>query len=76
MALFLKGKYTGYYKAGASQCVKDIWRFYPSGHNVTAHCTRRDVESAFGRFWRYQNINMKLIPIDDEQPRLGGKVKA
>lgn len=27
MAHFLKGKYRGYYKAGASECVRDVIRF-------------------------------------------------
>ena len=33
------------------------------------------MESKLGRFWRYENAFMTLYPIDEEQPRLGGKVK-
>ena len=76
MALFLKGKYTGLYQAGSSQCVRDTWRFYPNGHTVNVMVTRRDAESMLGRFWRYQDISMKLNPINEEQPSLGGRVKA
>ena len=38
--------------------------------------TRRDMESTFQRFWRYEQMNMQLHPIDNSQPRLGGKVHA
>jgi hypothetical protein len=34
MALFLKGKFAGYYKAGASECVRDIWRCYPNQNSI------------------------------------------
>lgn len=37
--------------------------------------TRRDMESKVGRFWRYENAYVTLFPVDEEQPRLGGKVK-
>ena len=30
MALFLRGKFNGFYSAGSSACVKDVWRFYRS----------------------------------------------
>ena len=67
MALFLKGKYTGFYKAGSSECVKDTWRFYNAGKNkISAIVTRRDQESYVGRFWLYQNIAISLTPVDDE----------
>ena len=33
MALFLKGKMTGFYKAGTSECVRDIWRFNRTSEN-------------------------------------------
>ena len=29
-----------------------------------------------GRFWRYENASISLFPVDDSQPRLGGKVRA
>ena len=34
------------------------------------------MESKFGRFWRYEMASVQLIPLDHEQPRLGGKVSA
>lgn len=37
--------------------------------------TRRDMESYWGRFWRYENAYVTLIPVDATQPALGGKVK-
>merc|ERR1712012_701390 len=79
MAFFLKGRYAGFYKAGKSECVKDTWRFYHSGPNpfsVHAVCTRRDMESTFGRFWKYTDTRINLTPIDIEEPRLGGRVDA
>ena len=77
MALFLKGKFTGFYKAGSSECVKDTWRFYNAGKNkISAIVTRRDQESYAGRLWLYQNISISLTPVDEEQPRLGGRVQA
>ena len=36
--------------------------------------TRRDMESAIGKFWRYESSTINLIPINEDQPRLGGKV--
>ena len=33
------------------------------------------MESYWGRFWRYENAYITLIPIDAAQPGLGGKVK-
>ena len=35
MALFLKGKFNGFYKAGSSECVKDVWRCYPGNNQVS-----------------------------------------
>ena len=37
--------------------------------------SRRDQESFAGRFWRYENSTINLHPVDEEQPRLGGKVE-
>ena len=37
---------------------------------------RRDMESMFGRFWRYQDTSINLEPLDENQPRLGGRVTA
>ena len=34
------------------------------------------MESRFGRFMLYQDARLNLLPIDAEQPRLGGKVTA
>lgn len=33
------------------------------------------MESYLGRFWRYENAQITLIPVDESQPQLGGKVK-
>ena len=33
------------------------------------------MESKWGRFWRYENAQVTLIPVDEAQPQLGGKVK-
>ena len=32
------------------------------------------MESFMGRFWRYENATINFLPVDEEQPRLGGKV--
>lgn len=37
---------------------------------------RRDMETMFGRFWRYQDTSINLEPLDENQPRLGGRVTA
>lgn len=75
MAHFLKGKYKGFYAAGNSQCVKDIFRFRQSAEGrVVMEVTRRDLESTFGRYWMYQNATINLIPLDESKPRQGGKV--
>lgn len=37
--------------------------------------TRRDMESYWGRFWRYENAYVTLFPVDVNQPALGGKVQ-
>ncbi len=36
--------------------------------------TRRDAESKFGRFWRFEVNNVTLTPVNPSEPRLGGKV--
>jgi hypothetical protein len=33
------------------------------------------MESTFGRFWKYENSTINLIPVDENEPRLGGKVQ-
>ena len=33
------------------------------------------MESYLGRYWRYENAYITLHPVDESQPRLGGKVK-
>ena len=38
--------------------------------------TRRDMESTFGRYWKYQDTKLHLTPVDAEKPRLGGRVSA
>jgi hypothetical protein len=37
---------------------------------------RRDMESMFQRFWKCENTSIKLIPIDESDPRQGGRVEA
>ena len=77
MALFLRGRMNGFYKAGTSDCVRDTWRFYRTNENkIHSVMTRRDMESSFGRFWKYQDTRINLIPVDESQPRLGGRVQA
>ena len=76
MAHFLRGKFRGFYKAGSSECVRDVFRFKGTGNNkITFEMTRRDVESLMHRFWRYEHATMKLTPADEAQPRLGGSVE-
>jgi hypothetical protein len=76
MALFLKGKFKAFHKVGPSECVRDIIRFRQHNpKNIQIELTRRDMETRLGRFWRYENAFVTLYPIDEEQPRLGGKVK-
>merc|ERR1719263_2768886 len=77
MAHFLKGKFRGLYPAGSSECVRDIFRFRKVSENqVKLEVTRRDAESLLNRFWRYENATINLIPVDENEPRLGGKVQA
>ena len=77
MAHFLKGKFRGLYPAGNSECVRDIFRFRKVSENqVRLEVTRRDAESIMKRFWRYENASITLIPVDENAPRLGGKVQA
>lgn len=35
MALFLKGKFAGFFKAGASDCVRDTIRCYPNANKLS-----------------------------------------
>ena len=76
MAHFLKGKFRGLYPAGNSECVRDIFRFRKVSENqVKLEVTRRDAESMLNRFWRYKNASITLIPVDENEPRLGGKMQ-
>ena len=76
MAHFLKGSFKGFYKAGPSKCVRDVFRFKKLGeNNVLMEVTRRDMESMVGRYWRYENSRINLTPVDENEPRLGGKVQ-
>ena len=76
MAHFLRGNFKGFYQAGPSACVKDMIRFKKlSEGKVYMEVTRRDMESLMGRFWRYENATINLLPVDEEEPRLGGKVQ-
>ena len=75
MALFLKGKFRGFYKAGSSECVRDVFRFRRVGDNkLYLEVTRRDLETYANRFWKYESATINLMPVDEEQPNLGGKV--
>ena len=75
MAHFLRGNFKGFYKAGPSECVKDMIRFKKlSEGQVYMEVTRRDMESLLGKFWRYENATINLMPVDEAEPRLGGKV--
>ena len=77
MAHFLKGNFKSFSKAGESACVKDVFRFRQTENNKLYYeLTRRDMESKLGRFWRYESATINLIPVDAENPRLGGKVSA
>jgi hypothetical protein len=76
MAHFLKGKFKGFYAAGSSGCVKDMFRFRKSSEGkLSMEVTRRDMESIVGRFWRYESASITLMPVDESEPRLGGKVQ-
>lgn len=33
------------------------------------------MESIVGRFWRYESASITLMPVDEAEPRLGGKVQ-
>mmetsp|Transcript_42780 Transcript_42780/g.31259 ORF Transcript_42780/g.31259 Transcript_42780/m.31259 type:complete len:193 (+) Transcript_42780:40-618(+) len=75
MAHFLSGKYKAYYKAGELACVRDVFRFRALKEtSLQLEVSRRDMESWVGRFLRYENAFITLIPVDEAQPRLGGKV--
>ena len=76
MAHFVRGNFKGFYSAGSSACVRDMFRFRQAGEGkIVMEVTRRDQESLVGRYWRYEHSRMSLTPIDAEQPRLGGTVK-
>ena len=76
MAHFLKGKFRGFYPAGVSECVRDTFRFKKLGENkLYMEVTRRDLESLFFRYWRFDSASIKLIPAESDKPRLGGKVE-
>ena len=75
MAHFLRGRYRGLYQAGSSECVRDLFRFRQVAEGrISMEVTRRDLESVMGRYWRYDTATINLIPIDESNPRLGGKV--
>ena len=38
--------------------------------------TRKDMEASWGKYWRYESLNLKLEPEDASNPRLGGRVSA
>lgn len=76
MAHFLKGKFKGFHAAGSSGCVKDMFRFRKTSEGkLSMEVTRRNMESIAGRFWRYESASITLMPVDEAEPRLGGKVQ-
>ena len=75
MALFLRGKYKGFYKAAGSECVRDIFRFNKTSENKLAfELVRRDMTSFFSKFLRVESARFTLHPLDPANPRQGGKV--
>ena len=44
--------------------------------HVCHRMMRRDMESTFGRFWLYADTRINLQPVNEEEPRLGGRVHA
>lgn len=38
--------------------------------------SRRDMMSMWGRFWKYSDTRINLTPVDENEPRLGGRVQA
>ena len=76
MAYFLRGRFKGFYPAGSSACVRDMFRIRKINETTLyLEQTRRDQETLLGRFWRYENSFIKLYPVDEKDPRLGGSVK-
>ncbi len=74
MAHFLKGRYKIYHKCGIYECVKDTIRFRQyKDTQITMELTRRDMESMARRFLRSEYYSINLIPVDYQQPALGGK---
>ena len=47
-----------------------------SNDQLDCRMTRRDMESHLGRYWMYADTRINLIPLDDNEPRLGGRVQA
>ena len=75
MALFLRGKYIGFYDVGATTCVRDIFRFHKSAENkIYLDITRRAAGTTFQRFHKLESARFTLHPLDEEDPRQGGKV--
>ena len=44
--------------------------------SICISVSRRDMESLFGRFWKYSDTRINLIPLDENEPRMGGRVEA
>ena len=75
MALFLKGKYIGFYNAGRSKCVRDIFRFNKTAENkLSLEITRRDWTTLMWKYWKIETNRFILHPLNPEDPRQGGKV--
>ena len=75
MAKFLKGNFQVFYKTGSYECVRDTIRFQQTGDkSIYFTLSKRDMETYLKRYIRSEFSNFKLIPLDEQQPHLGGKV--
>ena len=75
MALFLRGKYKGFYRCADSPCVRDIFRFNKTSEtSISLQLTRRSMASILKKFWLLESSRFTLHPLDEEEPRQGGKV--
>mmetsp|Transcript_23724 Transcript_23724/g.21087 ORF Transcript_23724/g.21087 Transcript_23724/m.21087 type:complete len:193 (+) Transcript_23724:32-610(+) len=76
MALFLKGKYLGFFPNGKTGAFRDIFRFSKSSENkISMEVTRRDMTTFMRRFWKIESNKLTLHPLNEEDPRQGGKVE-
>ena len=70
MAHFLKGKFKYFHSTGPYECVKDVIRFRQFKEtSLQMELTRTDMETLAGRHLRYESHYIKLIPVEESQPR-------